>query len=72
MGKVSFGGIVKEICLAYTPEAAVGELRAGPRRLRHQPASTSNRPRKSSRYLAEIGEADEAARRKYRIETRHG
>jgi len=25
MGKVSFGGIVKEICLAYTPEAAVGE-----------------------------------------------
>ena len=25
MGKVSFGGIVKEVCLAYTPEAAVGD-----------------------------------------------
>ncbi len=25
MGKVEFGGIVKEICLAYTPEAAVGD-----------------------------------------------
>lgn len=25
MGKVEFGGILKEICLAYTPEARVGE-----------------------------------------------
>lgn len=25
MGKVSFGGVAKEICLAYTPEAAVGD-----------------------------------------------
>ena len=25
MGKVEFGGIAKEVCLAYTPEAAVGE-----------------------------------------------
>lgn len=25
MGRVSFGGIVKEICLAYTPEAKVGD-----------------------------------------------
>ena len=25
MGRVSFSGIVKEVCLAYTPEAAVGE-----------------------------------------------
>jgi hydrogenase expression/formation protein HypC len=25
MGKVSFGGIVKEVCLAYTPEARVGD-----------------------------------------------
>jgi hydrogenase expression/formation protein HypC len=24
-GKVSFGGIIKEICLAYTPEAQVGD-----------------------------------------------
>jgi hydrogenase expression/formation protein HypC len=24
-GKVSFGGIVKEVCLAYTPEAQVGD-----------------------------------------------
>ena len=24
MGKVSFGGIVKEICLAYVPEAEIG------------------------------------------------
>lgn len=25
MGKVNFGGIVKEICLAYVPEVQVGE-----------------------------------------------
>ncbi len=25
MGRVSFGGIVKEVCLAYTPEAEVGD-----------------------------------------------
>ena len=25
MGKVEFGGIVRETCLAYTPEAKVGE-----------------------------------------------
>ncbi len=24
-GKVDFGGVLKEICLAYTPEAAVGD-----------------------------------------------
>jgi hydrogenase expression/formation protein HypC len=26
MGKVSFGGILKEVCLAYTPEAEVGQF----------------------------------------------
>jgi hydrogenase expression/formation protein HypC len=25
MGKVEFGGILKDICLAYTPEAQVGD-----------------------------------------------
>ena len=25
MARVSFGGIVKEVCLAYTPEAEVGD-----------------------------------------------
>jgi hydrogenase expression/formation protein HypC len=25
MGKVSFAGILKEVCLAYTPEAQVGQ-----------------------------------------------
>ncbi len=25
MGKVEFGGIAKEVCLAYTPEAAIGQ-----------------------------------------------
>ena len=25
MGRVSFAGIVKEVCLAYTPEAVVGD-----------------------------------------------
>ena len=25
MGRVSFGGITKEVCLAYTPEADVGD-----------------------------------------------
>lgn len=26
MGKVSFAGIVKEVCLAYTPEVEVGDF----------------------------------------------
>ena len=26
MGKVDFGGIVKEVCLDYVPEAKVGEF----------------------------------------------
>jgi hydrogenase expression/formation protein HypC len=25
MGKVSFGGIVKEVCLAYVPEVQIGD-----------------------------------------------
>lgn len=25
MGKVSFGGIIKEVCLAYTPDVQVGD-----------------------------------------------
>lgn len=25
MGRVSFGGITKEVCLAYVPDAAVGD-----------------------------------------------
>jgi len=25
MGKAEFGGIVKDVCLAYTPEAEVGQ-----------------------------------------------
>ncbi len=25
MGKVSFGGILKEVCLAYVPEAQIGD-----------------------------------------------
>ena len=25
MGKVSFGGVTKEVCLAYVPEAQVGD-----------------------------------------------
>lgn len=25
MGRVNFGGIVKEVCLAYTPEVQVGD-----------------------------------------------
>ena len=25
MGRVSFGGVVKEVCLAYLPDLAVGE-----------------------------------------------
>ncbi|HSJ08475.1 MAG TPA: HypC/HybG/HupF family hydrogenase formation chaperone [Longimicrobiales bacterium] len=25
MGRVSFGGIVKEVCMAYVPDAGIGE-----------------------------------------------
>ncbi|MHC4405067.1 MAG: HypC/HybG/HupF family hydrogenase formation chaperone [Planctomycetota bacterium] len=25
MGKVEFGGILKQVCLAYTPEAGIGD-----------------------------------------------
>lgn len=26
MGRVSFGGVLKEVCLAYVPEAGVGDF----------------------------------------------
>jgi hydrogenase expression/formation protein HypC len=26
MGRVAFGGVVKEVCLAYVPEAGVGDF----------------------------------------------
>lgn len=26
MGRVSFGGVVKEVCMAYTPEVQVGDF----------------------------------------------
>ena len=35
-GKVDFAGIQKEVCLAFTPEASVGRLRSGSRRLRSE------------------------------------
>ena len=34
MGKAEFGGIVKEICLAYTPEASPSARSTKPRRTR--------------------------------------
>ena len=37
MGKVDFGGVRKDACLAYLPEIEVGRLRHRPRRLRDQP-----------------------------------
>ena len=33
MGKANFGGIVKQVCLEYTPEVELGDLRARSRRL---------------------------------------
>ena len=34
MGRVNFGGVVKDVCLAYLPEIAVGRLHDRARRLR--------------------------------------
>ena len=57
MGKVEFGGIVKEICLAYTPEAAGGRLRDRPRRLRHQPHRRGRGPGDLLLLAKQIGQA---------------
>ncbi len=58
MGKVEFGGIVRETCLAYTPEAEVGEYV-----LVHVGFAISRLDEAEAQevfsYLNEIGEMDE-------------
>jgi hydrogenase expression/formation protein HypC len=59
MGKVSFGGVAKEVCLAYVPEAGVGDyviVHAGfaLNRLDEQEAS------EVFALLAEMGEVEQA------------
>lgn len=57
MGKVDFGGITKDICLAYTPEAVVGEYV-----LVHVGFAISRVDEEEAReifsYLEEIGQAE--------------
>ena len=59
MGKVEFGGIVKETCLVYTPEATVGDYV-----LVHVGFALSQLDEAEAReifsYLEELGEAVEA------------
>ena len=61
MGRVEFGGIVKEACLVYTPEAAVGDYV-----LVHVGFALSQLDEVEAReifsYLEEMGEAGEPAR----------
>jgi hydrogenase expression/formation protein HypC len=58
MGKVDFGGILKEVCLAYTPEAQVGDYV-----LVHVGFAISRIDEAEAReifdFLAEIGNAEE-------------
>ena len=60
MGKVSFGGILKEVCLAYTPEAQVGDYV-----LVHVGFAISlieeQEAQEIFHYLQEIGEAETGA-----------
>jgi hydrogenase expression/formation protein HypC len=56
MGRVELGGIVKDVCLAYTPEAAVGDyliIHVGFAISRIDEAEA----REIFSYLQEIGEA---------------
>jgi hydrogenase expression/formation protein HypC len=59
MGKVSFGGIIKDVCLAYTPDAQVGQFV-----LVHVGFAISQIDETEAEeifsYLAAIGAADEA------------
>ena len=59
MGKVSFGGILKDVCLAYTPEAQVGDYL-----LVHVGFAISRVDEREAQeifsYLQAIGEAGEA------------
>lgn len=58
MGKVNFGGILKDVCLAYTPEAQVGDYV-----LVHVGFAISRideaKAQEIFNFLAEIGNADE-------------
>ena len=58
MGKVSFGGIVKEVCLAYTPDVEPGEYVVV-----HVGFSISTIDEEEARkvfdFLEEMGELDE-------------
>ena len=59
MGRVDFGGVTKEICLVYTPEAVVGDyviVHVGFAISRVDEAEAQE----IFTYLAEIGEAGEA------------
>ena len=47
-GKVDFGGILKEVCLAYTPRSRDRTVRDRPRRLRHQHHRRGTGPARSS------------------------
>ncbi|NBC64992.1 MAG: HypC/HybG/HupF family hydrogenase formation chaperone [Bacteroidetes bacterium] len=58
MGKVSFGGLVKEVCLSYVPEAEVGDyvivhVGFALNRIDEQEAN------KVFEYLEQLGETDE-------------
>ena len=58
MGRVVFGGIVKEVCLAYVPEAAVGDFV-----IVHAGFAISRIDREAAlrvfSYLEEVGETNE-------------
>jgi hydrogenase expression/formation protein HypC len=60
MGRVSFGGIIKEVCMAYVPEVEVGEYVVV-----HVGFAISRIDEQEAlqvfEYLAQIGELDELA-----------
>jgi hydrogenase expression/formation protein HypC len=59
-GRVDFGGVVKSVCLAFTPEAALGDwviVHAGFAISRLDPAAAEA----TLAYLAELGDLGERA-----------
>jgi hydrogenase expression/formation protein HypC len=66
MGKIQFGGIVREACLEYVPEAAMGDyviVHAGfaISQVDAEEAARTYQLLEEMGQLAEIGEADDAA-----------
>ena len=62
MGRVDFGGVVSEVCLAYVPEAAVGDYVVVHVGFAISRGRRGGGAAQCSSYLREMGELDELDR----------